>query len=82
MDELNDNLNNLTTKGVYDFKLVQLALSKGDQKAYAELLQRYRESVYYMMPTKSKLFVFKYGARSAPLNNKGCPGKSVIAGGL
>ncbi len=49
MDELNDNLNNLTTKGVYDFKLVQLALSKGDQKAYAELLQRYRESVYYMM---------------------------------
>ncbi len=49
MDELNDNLNNLTTKGVYDFKLVQLALSKGDQKAYAELLQRYRESVYFMM---------------------------------
>jgi len=49
LDELNDNLNNLTTKGVYDFKLVQLALSKGDQKAYAELLQRYRESVYYMM---------------------------------
>ena len=49
MDELNDNVNNLTTKGVYDFKLVQLALSKGDQKAYAELLQRYRESVYYMM---------------------------------
>lgn len=49
MDELNDNVNNLTTKGVYDFKLVQLALAKGDQKAYAELLQRYRESVYYMM---------------------------------
>jgi len=49
VDELNDNVNNLTTKGVYDFKLVQLALSKGDQKAYAELLQRYRESVYYMM---------------------------------
>lgn len=49
MDELNDNINNLTTKGVYDFKLVQLALTKGDQKAYAELLQRYRESVYFMM---------------------------------
>ncbi|MBK6521632.1 MAG: sigma-70 family RNA polymerase sigma factor [Sphingobacteriaceae bacterium] len=29
--------------------MVQLALSKGDQKAYAELLQRYRESVYFMM---------------------------------
>lgn len=49
MDELNDNLNNLTTKAVYDYKLVQLAINKGDQKAYAELLQRYRESVYFMM---------------------------------
>jgi RNA polymerase sigma-70 factor (ECF subfamily) len=49
VDELNDHINNLTTKGVYDFKLVQLALTKGDQKAYAELLQRYRESVYFMM---------------------------------
>lgn len=49
MDEIENNLNNLTTKAVYDFKLVQLAISKGDQKAYAELLQRYRESVYFMM---------------------------------
>lgn len=49
MDQLDDNLNNLTTKAVYDFKLVQLAISKGDQKAYAELLTRYRESVYFMM---------------------------------
>ncbi len=49
MDELGDNINNLTTKAVYDYKLVQLAISKGDQKAYAELLQRYRESVYFMM---------------------------------
>jgi RNA polymerase sigma factor (sigma-70 family) len=49
LDELENNLNNLTTKAVYDFKLVQLAISKGDQKAYAELLQRYRESVYFMM---------------------------------
>src|ERR1043165_1788247 len=49
MDQLDDNLNNLTTKAVYDYKLVQLAITKGDQKAYAELLSRYRESVYYMM---------------------------------
>jgi len=49
LDELGDNINNLTTKAVYDYKLVQLAISKGDQKAYAELLQRYRESVYFMM---------------------------------
>lgn len=47
MDELN-NLNNLSTKGVYDYNLVQKAI-RGDQKAYAELLQRYRESVYFMM---------------------------------
>jgi RNA polymerase sigma factor (sigma-70 family) len=50
VDQLSDdNLNNLTTKAVYDYKLVQLAIAKGDQKAYAELLSRYRESVYYMM---------------------------------
>lgn len=49
MDELEDNISNLTTKAVYDYRLVQLAISKGDQKAYAELLQRYRESVYFMM---------------------------------
>ena len=49
MDELNDNEQRLTTKAVYDYRLVKLAVEKGDQKAYAELLQRYRESVYYMM---------------------------------
>jgi RNA polymerase sigma factor (sigma-70 family) len=48
MDELENN-DKLTTKAVYDYKLVQSALKKGDQKAYAELLQRYRESVYFMM---------------------------------
>lgn len=49
MDELGHNLNNLTTKAVYDYKLVRLAVDLGDQRAYAELLQRYRESVYFMM---------------------------------
>ncbi len=48
MEELKPN-ENLTTKAVYDYNLIQLALHKGDQKAYAELLQRYRESVYYTM---------------------------------
>jgi RNA polymerase sigma factor (sigma-70 family) len=48
MDELENN-ERLTTKAVYDYKLVRAALDKGDQKAFAELLQRYRESVYYMM---------------------------------
>jgi RNA polymerase sigma-70 factor (ECF subfamily) len=49
MDELGENEQKLTTKAVYDYRLVKLALEKGDQKAYAELLQRYRESVYFMM---------------------------------
>lgn len=49
MDELGDKEQKLTTKAVYDYKLVVLALEKGDQKAYAELLQRYRESVFFMM---------------------------------
>ena len=48
MEEL-DPTQKLTTKAVYDYKLIQSALTKGDQKAYAELLQRYRESVYFMM---------------------------------
>jgi len=49
MDELEDNEQKLTTKAVYDYRLVKLALENGDQKAYAELLQRYRESVFFMM---------------------------------
>ncbi|MCW3075441.1 MAG: rpoE [Bacteroidetes bacterium] len=48
MDELENNTR-LTTKAVYDYKLVRSALDNGDQKAFAELLHRYRESVYYMM---------------------------------
>ncbi len=39
---------NLTTKAVYDYKLVQSAL-QGDQKAYAELMQRYKEGIYFTM---------------------------------
>ena len=49
MDQLDDSESRLTTKAVYDYKLVKRALQNGDQKAYAELLQRYRESVFYMM---------------------------------
>ncbi len=48
MEELDPN-NKLTTKAVYDYKLIQSALESGDQKAYAELLNRYRESVYFTM---------------------------------
>ncbi len=48
MEEL-DPHQNLTTKAVYDYNLIQRALKNADQKAYAELLQRYRESVYFVM---------------------------------
>lgn len=39
----------LTKKGLHDFKLVQSAVKTGDQKAYAELLNNYRDSLYYML---------------------------------
>jgi RNA polymerase sigma factor (sigma-70 family) len=39
---------NLSEKAQYDFRLVQLARN-GDQKAYAELLDRYRDAIYYML---------------------------------
>lgn len=40
---------NLSEKAVYDYKLIREALDKGNQKAYAELLGRYRDSVYFML---------------------------------
>ncbi|HOZ86410.1 MAG TPA: sigma-70 family RNA polymerase sigma factor [Bacteroidia bacterium] len=49
MDELEDKEQNLTTKGLYDYKLVVAALQNSDQKAYAELLHRYRDSIFFMM---------------------------------
>ena len=39
---------NLSEKGRHDYKLVLLAI-KGDQKAYAELLDRYKDAIYYML---------------------------------
>jgi RNA polymerase sigma factor (sigma-70 family) len=48
MEELGPDTN-LTTKAVYDYNLVRAALDNGDQKAYAELMGRYRDSVYFML---------------------------------
>lgn len=48
MEELEPN-ENLSTKAVHDYKLIRQALEKSDQKAYAELMGRYRDSVYYML---------------------------------
>ncbi len=39
---------NLSEKGQYDYRLVQLALN-GDQKAYTELMDRYRDAIYFML---------------------------------
>ncbi len=44
--ELNQKL---TEKGQRDFKLVKLALGSGDQYAYAELMNLYRDSLYFTM---------------------------------
>src|SRR6187401_1582679 len=40
---------NLSEKAIYDYGLVRKALEQADQKAYTELLERYRDSVYYML---------------------------------
>ena len=39
---------NLSDKAKYDFALVEKAIL-GSQQAYAELMERYRESIYFMM---------------------------------
>ena len=39
----------LSEKAEYDYRLVKRALEKADQMAYAELLDKYRESIFYMM---------------------------------
>ena len=44
--EVNENL---SEKAVYDLDLVRRAVDKNDQKAYAELMSRYRDSIYFML---------------------------------
>ena len=39
----------LTDKARHDLALVKRALEKGDQMAYAELLNKYRDTLYFMM---------------------------------
>ncbi|MDR1847271.1 MAG: sigma-70 family RNA polymerase sigma factor [Bacteroidales bacterium] len=39
----------LTDKGIRDYELVKRALERGDQKAYANLMENYREPIYYML---------------------------------
>jgi RNA polymerase sigma-70 factor (ECF subfamily) len=46
MEDVNSNL---SEKAQHDYKLVRAAIDQGDQKAYAELMVRYRDSVYFML---------------------------------
>jgi RNA polymerase sigma-70 factor (ECF subfamily) len=39
----------LTPKALRDYKLICLALDKGDRKAYAELMSNYKDSIYFML---------------------------------
>ncbi len=39
----------LTEKALRDYDLVQLALKNGDQKAYADLMNNYRDTLFFMM---------------------------------
>lgn len=42
-------IEHLSEKGQYDYHLVQRALHEKDQKAFAELMERYREPIYFML---------------------------------
>ncbi|MCB0794566.1 MAG: sigma-70 family RNA polymerase sigma factor [Flavobacteriales bacterium] len=39
----------LSEKAQYDYELVRRAVDRGDQKAYAQLMSRYRDSIYFML---------------------------------
>jgi RNA polymerase sigma-70 factor (ECF subfamily) len=40
---------NLTDKALRDYQLVQAAINQGDQRAYAALMNNYRDSLYFML---------------------------------
>ncbi len=46
---MEDVVSKLSPKAQYDYKLVRRAVDEKDQAAYAELMERYRESIYYML---------------------------------
>ena len=49
------NKDHLSDKAQKDLSLVESAI-KGDQLAYGQLMERYRESIYYMMLKMVKKF--------------------------
>lgn len=49
MEKLNEENNSFSPKALHDIKLVERAMQHDDQKAYAELMKRYWEPVYFML---------------------------------
>ncbi len=48
--QLTEKMNpNLSDKAIKDYQLVRKALDEADQKAYAELMSRYKDSIYFML---------------------------------
>lgn len=49
-ESVNAKINpNLSDKAMKDYNLVKNAIDNGDQKAYAELMSRYKDSIYFML---------------------------------
>jgi hypothetical protein len=49
-ESVNARINpNLSDKAIKDYNLVKNAIENGDQKAYAELMSRYKDSIYFML---------------------------------
>lgn len=44
-----EDIKHLSEKAQRDYKIVRRALDDGDQKAYAEIMQLYRDSIYFML---------------------------------
>lgn len=44
-----EEIQHLSDKAIKDYQLIRKAADEGDQKAYAELMSRYKDSIYYML---------------------------------
>jgi RNA polymerase sigma factor (sigma-70 family) len=44
-----NNIDHLSDKAKHDYSLVRRAVDNRDQKAFAELMERYKDSIYYML---------------------------------
>lgn len=48
-ESLEELIDHLSDKAKYDYELVQRIVTKGDQSAYTEIMDRYRDTIYYML---------------------------------